>query len=386
MIRRSLVLVATAAAAVFGAGTACYEEEPTAPRRQPVNTSVLLTDAPFPYDSVGRVEIFIVSISAKLETDTSSSEGWVTIAEPNRRIDVLALTHGLTDSLGGTDLDGGQYGALRMVIDTDESHIYTKQGREMPVDWQSSAGRPVLHAFVEAPLAVNENGQTAIVIDFDVGRSFLCSDAVCDHFIFSPTMRAVNRAGTGTVSGRVLGDTAGTNPQPIAFTTVTVYSGDPGQPENTWGIRATARTDAQGKYRIAFLMPGTYIIRADAPRASIYTPGVRSGVTIVAGQELTGRDIVLPREAAEGVFLTPDSIVVAVGGTAPVSAAVRDVQGTPVPDAIVSWAVSDSSRASVTAGAGNTATVRGLTVGETSVRATHGVNAGVARVVVVRAP
>lgn len=385
MIRRSLVLAATAATVVFGALTACYKDEPTVPRRQPVNTSVLLTDAPFPYDSVGKVEIFIVSISAKLETDTSSSEGWVTIAEPNRRIDILALTHGLTDSLGGTDLARGQYGALRMIIDTDESHIYTKQGSEIDVDWQSSAGRPVLHAFVEAPLAVNENGQTAIVIDFDVGRSFLCSDDVCDHFIFSPTMRAVNRAGTGTVSGRVLG-AGSTNPQPIAFTTVTVYSGDPAQPANTWGIRATGRTDAQGNYRIAFLTPGTYIFRADAPRASIYTPGVNSGITVVAGQELTGRDIVLPREPAEGVFVTPDSIVVAVGGTASVSAEVRDVQGTPVPGAVVSWAVSDSSRASVTAGASNTAIVRGLTAGETTVRAARGLFSDVARVVVVRAP
>ena len=383
MTLRSLVLAGVTALGVVGGVAACYEDDPTSSPQLPVNTSVLLTDAPFPYDSVGKVEIFIVSISAKTEGDTSSDEGWITIAEPNRRIDVLALSHGVTDSLGGADLAGGQYRALRMVIDTDESHIYTKQGREIPVDWQSSAGRPALHAFVEAPLAVNEHGQTAIVIDFDVGRSFICANDVCDHFIFLPTMRAVNRAGTGTVSGQVLGDTLSPFPQPIAFTTVTVYSGDPALPEHTWSVRATARTDAQGHYRIAFLLPGTYIFRADAPRASIYTPGVHSGITVVAGQEITGRNIVLPGQASEGVFVTPDSIVVAVGATAQLSAEVRDVQGTPVPGAMVSWATSDSSKVNVTGAPNNTATVRGIAPGTTSVRAHHGMHAGVAKVVVV---
>lgn len=383
---RSLVLAAATAVGVLGTVAACYEDDPTSSRPTQVNTSVLLTDAPFPYDSVGKVEIFVVRISAKIEEDTSSNEGWVTIAEPNRRIDILALSHGVTDSLGGADLAGGQYRALRMVIDTDQSHLYTKQGRELPVDWQSSAGRPALHAFVEAPLAVNENGQTAIVIDFDVGRSFLCANDVCDHFIFLPTMRAVNRAGTGTVSGQVLGDTLSELPQPIAFTTVTVYSGDPARPENTWSVRATARTDAQGSFRIAFLMPGTYILRADAPRASTYSPGVRAGITVVAGREISGQDIVLPGQASEGVFVTPDSIVVAVGASARLSAEVRDVQGTPVPGALVSWATSDSSIVTVAGARDNSATVRGLAVGLASVRAQYGMNAGLARVVVVPAP
>jgi hypothetical protein len=54
-------------------------------------TRTLLTDAPFPYDRVARVDLFIVSVSASLSPDTGSAAVFVTLAAPNRRINVLAL-------------------------------------------------------------------------------------------------------------------------------------------------------------------------------------------------------------------------------------------------------------------------------------------------------
>src|SRR5262245_58190136 len=65
-------------------------------------TRTLLTDAPFPYDRVARVDLYVVSVSGSLSPDTSATAGgnFMTLASPNRRINVLALNGGLTDELG----------------------------------------------------------------------------------------------------------------------------------------------------------------------------------------------------------------------------------------------------------------------------------------------
>ncbi len=67
-------------------------------------TRTLLTDAPFPYHRVARVDLFVVSVSASLSPDTGSAAGFVTLATPNRRINVLALRNGVTEELGAVVL------------------------------------------------------------------------------------------------------------------------------------------------------------------------------------------------------------------------------------------------------------------------------------------
>ena len=65
-------------------------------------TRTLLTDDPFPYSRVASVDLFIVSVSASVSPDTGASGAgsFVTLATPNRRINVLGLQNGLTEELG----------------------------------------------------------------------------------------------------------------------------------------------------------------------------------------------------------------------------------------------------------------------------------------------
>ena len=180
---------------------ACYTETTTGLYGNGPVTTVELTDAPFPYDSVARVDIYIVSIAVRNEPDTSNTgTGWLTVAEPHRRFDLIALSGGVTDTLGGSVVPPGEYRAVRMVIDTDSSTVTSVTGQRVPVAWQSSAGRPTLYALVEHPIGIPETG-TSVVIDFDVGRSFLLARDLgctgrCDGFVFSPVFRAVNRYAT----------------------------------------------------------------------------------------------------------------------------------------------------------------------------------------------
>lgn len=314
-------LAATAALAL----AACYHEDTTGPRYQGPLTTIEITDSPFPYDSVARVDIYIVSIAVRNEPDTANTAtGWITVVEPRRRLNLLELSGGVTDTLGGGIVPAGQYKAVRMVIDTDSSFVTAVTGQRLIVDWQSSAGRPTLFALVEDPIGIPDSG-TSIVIDFDVGRSFLCG-APCHSFVFSPVFRAVNRFATGAVSGVVSGDTLAAYSAPIGAVTITVFSGDPARSEGEWSVRATGRTDATGHFRIAYLLPDTYILRADAPRASPFTPGVRANVIVTAGAEVVNQGITLPRSTSASIIVTPlppyayvrDSVVLVatlVGGT-----------------------------------------------------------------------
>ncbi len=330
---------------------ACYTETTTGIGSQNGRlTTIELTDSPFPYDSVARVDIYIVSIAVRNDPDTTgTASGWVTVAQPNRRFDLIALSGGATDTLGGAVIPAGDYRAVRMVIDTDSSYVTSVTGQRLPVAWQSSAGRPTLYALVENPIGVPETG-TSVVIDFDVGRSFLaardflgCSGAACSGFVFSPVFRAVNRYATGAVSGVVTGDTLAAYTAPIDAVTITVYSGDPTLGLGYWSVRATARTDATGHFRIAYLVPGTYILRADAPSGSPFTPGVRTDVVVTAGYEVINQNITLPRTTSSYVLVTPLPAYAYVGDSLTLTAALMDSAGYVVPGATITWSNLDTA-------------------------------------------
>ena len=340
---RQLRLAAMAALVL----TSCYEEDVNRPDYLGPLTTVEITDAPFPYDSVARVDIYVVSIAVNLAADTSTTSGWITVAEPRRRFNLIALSGGVTDTLGGTIVPPGDYRAVRMVIDTDSSSITALTGQPMSVDWQSSAGRPTLFALVEDPIGIPDSG-AHIVIDFDVGRSFLVNRTsycatYCGEFTFSPVFRAVNLFATGAVSGTVTGDTLAVYSAPIKDVTITVYSGDPTHSEGEWSVRATGRTDATGYFRIAYLRPGIYILRADAPRESPFTPGVRANVVVSAKQEVVNQNITLPRSTSASVIVTPLPAYAYVGDSVELTATLVGGTGATIAGATYHWSNLDTA-------------------------------------------
>jgi len=58
-------------------------------------------------------------------------------------------------------------------------------------------------------------------------------------------------------------------------------------------VRSTV-TDATGDYRIPFLLPGTYVVRATPPAASGFKPALLTGgLTISTGTETANQVIVV---------------------------------------------------------------------------------------------
>ena len=289
MSRLSLALLAVASIAA-----ACYQDDTSAPNRstrKPM-AKVFLTDDPFPFDSVQSVKVYIVSIAVSTHPDTGTSADnmqWDTVAAPHRQVDLLTLQQGLTDSLGIGEVTADQYKAVLVTIDVDSSEgIRFKGGSPAVVRWNGS-GRESYASFVEAPISIPDSG-AAIVIDFDVGRSFVYNQLGDGAFDFFAYIRAVNRAATGAIAGTVTHDASSGPVGPVANATVSAWGGGP----NNWYILSTGKTDAAGQYRLAYLLPGTYIVGVDAPSGSNYGTALDSNVAVNAGSE-TSHNVVLSK-------------------------------------------------------------------------------------------
>jgi hypothetical protein len=229
-------------------------------------TSVFLTDAPFPFADISRVDIYIESIALAVSADTSEAgPPWVTVATPKRVFNLLDLQNGSTALLGGAVVPEGQYQAARVIIDPERSSMTDNEGHVIVttttpgtpgIDWQAKGENPSLFALVEEPMAVDQNG-TDIVIDFDVGRSFLYDGS--GGFTFIPWLRAIARSGSGNIAGVVRRAGSG-DPIPNAAVSIHVAL-DSG---TTLGpVLATSRSASDGSFLASFLRPGRYQVQAE---------------------------------------------------------------------------------------------------------------------------
>lgn len=279
--------------------------------------TIQLTDAPFSFDSVARADIFVVRIDAKTaSTDSSDAEagknddtnggnsnpgsGWVTIATPNKAYDLLALQNGTTTNLGQATLPTGTYRGFRLILDTDKSSITLKSGKVLngtstPGIKFPSAGRTGVKVVLANPISVTSGG-TIMVLDFDLGTSFVMRGNTISQngLLFKPVIRATARDITGAISGKVTALTA--SGTAIADATIQVLKNGTALTDTTSAnLVATTKTDASGNYTAAFLLAGTYAVRANPPAASTSkTPAIVQGVVVTTGQTTSGTNIILP--------------------------------------------------------------------------------------------
>ncbi len=329
MPRLSLALLAVATIAV-----ACYKDDVTTALRnsgKPM-AKVLVTDDPFPFDSVQSVQVYIVSIAVSTHPDTGTSADsmhWVTVAAPHRQVDLLTLQQGLTDSLGTGQVTADQYKAVLVTINVDSSAgIRFKNGSQAVVRW-NGAGQESYASFVEAPITIPDSG-AVIVIDFDVGRSFVYNQLGDGAFDFFASIRAVNRAATGSIAGTVRHDTSAGPAGPVADATVSAWGGGP----SNWYILSTGKTDAAGHYRLAYLLPGTYIVGVEPPSGSEFGSALDSNVAVNRGFETT-HNVTLSVFRGDVFILGASSIL--VNHTNPLEAIVVNAQHQQDPSAIVAW-------------------------------------------------
>ena len=195
-----------------------------------------------------------------------------------------------------------------------------------------------------------------------MGKSFL--DDGFGGFIFSPVIRVVNEAATGTIAGTVLSpltiEGQRDRVENASIEVMRVVAGD------TLGwVVATGHTDIQGRYRVAYLMPGTYVVRASKP--GFGTPP--SSAVPVAQGATTTVDFSFEVVDLSGLVIQ-GSRYLFVGRTVELVAAVTDAAGNRVPSPSVTWSLAGS--AATLATSGDRATVTGVALGWVSVFAGSG--------------
>jgi hypothetical protein len=167
-----------------------------------------LTDAPFPTDSVSRVDLFIVRVDGKQEEsdsaqvargvgdDSAGVDGWMTLATPKQKIELLALRDGVTSMIGTTSVAAGSYRSFRLVIDPSQSSVTLKNGTVLtstssPSVAFPSAARSGIKVNLDRPISVSASSTTPMLVDFDVAQSFVIRGNSLDQngLLFKPVIR-----------------------------------------------------------------------------------------------------------------------------------------------------------------------------------------------------
>ena len=259
--------------------------------------TVRLTDAPFPFSEVARVDVFVVRVDAKTASttdeqaaDETNQDGWTTVATPNALINLLDLGSGKTMNLGATTLATGNYQSFRLILDTDQSSITLKDGTTPPISFPS-AGHSGIKVNLDAPIQLTEDG-SVMTLDFDIGRSFVMrGNNAANGFNFKPVIHAVAQDITGSASGSVHATSATGAVVPDATVEVLTAGSLIGDTDPTHIVSST-KTNASGNFTFAFLLPGTYVLRATPTVASGFKPALLTGGLTITTQTET-KDLVI---------------------------------------------------------------------------------------------
>ena len=312
MPTKTVTLVANAGLVVLAVSVAgCSDSsDPDEPPGSSGHTTILLTDSPFRFDLVERVDLFVKDVRVAVDTGTTFSpcSDDVTVVTPNRTFEMLSLQRGETALLGEADLPAGEYRGVCITMDTERSSLTLRDGRVLTgsstpgINWQQS-GERILKAELLTPVEIGEGGGR-ILIDFDVGTSFypLPIDGPPDieqGFFFSPRLLAADPDRVGSVAGQALG---GSPSEAVADASVTIYLAEPGNPTpDTWFPWASGTTDDTGAFRLALIHPSAlrhaqgqqYILEIAPPWDSPLEPARLMDIEVVAGEENDLGEVVL---------------------------------------------------------------------------------------------
>jgi hypothetical protein len=163
---------------------------------------------------VKSVDIFVVRVDGRVADvddasadenvateDAAEKDGWKTLATPNASVDLLSLQNGVTSTLGEAKIDAASYRGFRLVIDPSKSSVTLKNGQTLtstssPSVTFPSASRSGIKINLSGPVDVTADAQTTMVVDFDVGDSFVMrgNSLSQNGLLFKPVIRGTAKS------------------------------------------------------------------------------------------------------------------------------------------------------------------------------------------------
>jgi len=233
--------------------------------------TVRLADAPG--EEVDSAMIWVSGVSVVGE------EGSFVISSDTATYNLLDLTGGVTALLGSEEIPVGSYSQLRLIVDS--ARVVLKP----PVVFSSGSPSSSLKVPSGSTSGLKVNlgnvtvvpGETVLLVDFDVSRSFVFQGPPGGpkSASFKPVLHATVLDVAGSISG-----------------TVTPASSKAGlfAIQGTDTIATSSADSLTGAYTVRYLAPGIYKVLA---RATGFQDGVRDSIVVGSSQAVIGVDFTL---------------------------------------------------------------------------------------------
>ncbi len=163
------------------------------------------------------VYVSIKEVQVQMLTDPAGGEEapWTVAASPNATYNLLELVNGITEPLGLTELEPGEYSHMRLVIgDTADdgenilgevhpfaNYVILRDGtgtvHELKIPSGSTSGIKIIHGF-----SIEANQTTRLVLDFNALKSIVRAGN-SGKWLLKPVISVINADTRGMVSGMV---------------------------------------------------------------------------------------------------------------------------------------------------------------------------------------
>lgn len=318
MQRKIFLTVATVGIAAIAACSSDGTLSPNGADATQGTLVVKLTDDPFAFDSVSRVDLYIARVDGRRAavdsaqkadsthpgSNTNPDNGWVVLAEPKARFNLVELQQGATVDLGSLALPVGEYKGFRIIIIADSSSMTLKSGLVLTktskpgINWPK-AGQVVINIPVTNAVKV-QPGTNHFVVDFDLAKSFEIPQGKISSLGASWRGWAAGIIDnsrlptTGSVSGTVHRDSvAGVLAGSVQVELM--KNGSTVADTAKADVLATQRATSAGVWRFAYVPAGTYVVRATPTKDSGYKPAILGNLVVAGGKEVQGNVVVLPK-------------------------------------------------------------------------------------------
>jgi len=231
--------------------------------------SLKLTDAPMHYSQFMSASVMIDKIEIGNSTDVNSM---MTIVNTPMKYNLLELVNGITSTMANAEIPVGDYDLMRLYISSTEMKMLNGDSFTYNMNQYGYSGSGMMQngmmlnnqnrsidIQLNHPLTISNGSMSEFLLDIDVDQSFMLEGVNYDNnnmmmnmsgFTFMPTMRFVDMATSGTISGTVQ-DADGNLPN----ATVSLMQN---------GILYTStHSNANGNYALIGIPEGAYTIKTE---------------------------------------------------------------------------------------------------------------------------
>ncbi|NEW80261.1 MAG: DUF4382 domain-containing protein [Gelidibacter sp.] len=236
----------------------------------PVGTlSLKLTDAPMHYSQFMSASVTIDKIEIGNSTDVNSM---MTIMNTPMTYNLLELVNGITSTMANAEIPVGDYNLMRLYISSTEMKMLNGDSFTYNMNQNGYSGGGMMQNGMmlnnqnrsidiplNHPLTISNGSMSEFLLDIDVDQSFMLQGVNYDNnnmmmnmsgFTFMPTMRFVDMATSGIISGTVQ-DAHGNLPN----ATVSLMQNGT--------IYTSTHSNSNGHYALIGIPQGAYTIKTE---------------------------------------------------------------------------------------------------------------------------